>query len=133
MRKQYLLIGKKISIPSFGECEPDIIEINNESRHIQSEGQHIRATSYNLRKRGFSENDALKMASEQVKKLRAIKYKNPHELTIDECKLIGFWLGDGTKSNGRVSMAQSEKYLDNIAIVDGLFEKTGIHCTKPIS
>lgn len=56
-------------------------------------------------------------------------------LTDDECRLIGFWMGDGTKTNlqsGGVeyTMTQSKVYPHIIAWVDALIARCGLHVIK---
>jgi len=125
------LEGISCSIPAYGDCEPEKIYIETPKRK-QNEDQQIRSTSFSLRKRGYLKKDSLEMSIKQVKKLRSMKHASPHELTIDECKLIGFWLGDGSKSCGRVVISQSMRYKDNVEWFDGILKSTGIHHSRNI-
>ena len=123
--------SSQISIPAFGSCKPEDIQIETK-RYKQSVKQQISATAFNLRKKGFDEKTANIKAVEQVTRLRNKKYKNPSELTTEECFLIGFWLGDGSKSCGRVSISQSLCYLDNVEKIDDVLKKTKITHSKKL-
>lgn len=119
------------SIPAYGTCDPERMEIATPT-YLGSRSSQIRVNSCNYRKRGVPAIEARKMAELHADRRRGMRYKNPHELTLVECELIGFWLGDGTKSAGRVSLAQSFRYPDNIARVDELLRVTGIHAHRKI-
>ena len=62
---------------------------------------------------------------------RELRYKTPSELSLDECRLIGFWLGDGHKNelhSGGVEyvLTQSLAYPIIVGWVDGLLGRVGI-------
>jgi superfamily II DNA or RNA helicase len=56
----------------------------------------------------------------------------PHELSLDECCFIGFWIGDGTRSGGRITVSQSKAYPRIIAWFDALVERIGLHVTRSV-
>lgn len=62
-------------------------------------------------------------------------YLAPHELSLDWCRLIGLWLGDGSKyspKNGGVkyTIAQSKVYPNIVAYIDEVIAAVGIDCIK---
>lgn len=62
-------------------------------------------------------------------------YKQPHELSLDECRLIGFWLGDGSKYHPkkggiRYTLAQSKVYPNIVNYVDNLLSRLGLDFIK---
>jgi len=118
-------------IPAFGICEPEFIQVE-QPKFKDPIGRQISANSYNYRKKGYSDDEAKKLATAYTHKVRNLKYKNPNELSNDECFLIGFWLGDGTKSCGRVAFTQSEKYNNNVKIIDGLLGRLNITHSRQI-
>lgn len=119
------LVGVVCSIPAFVESMPNVTHVET-PRRKQGKSRQIVVTSYNYRKRGFTPEQAKSLAVAQVERLLAMKYKNPHELTIPECNLIGFWLGDGTKSCSRIALSQSHAYPDIVKWVDNLLQQCGI-------
>lgn len=125
------LVNKACRIPAFGECEPDIIQVET-PKNKQCRKTQIRTISFNLRRRGYDAETAKDMAVKQVDERLSLKYSSPHELTLDECKLIGFWLGDGSLSCGRCVISQSFRYKDNIEWFDNILKSTGICHSKSI-
>lgn len=125
------LIGKSCTIPAFGESLPMKTELPQKQSKVSFSRQVI-AVAYNYRQKGIEAKEARVKAEEFVRRVRDLKYKSPHELTLDECMFIGFWLGDGTKSGGRYSISQSFVYEDNIIWAENLFEKIGIHYSKNV-
>lgn len=123
------LIGKRVTIPAFGKSMPWKIKCPQRKFNSNFSRQVI-ALSYVYRKKGIEIKQARVMAEEYVKKIRSMKYKNPDELTLDECRFIGFWLGDGTKSGGRYSISQSEVYPEIILWAETIFNNIGLHYTK---
>ena len=125
------LVGKSFTIPAYGESEP--LPIECEQRKIKSSfSKQVIATAYNYRKKGIDAKEARIKAEHFVTRIRSMRYKNPNELSLEECMFIGFWLGDGTKSCGRYSISQSLVYEDNIIWAEDIFNKIGLHFTKKI-
>lgn len=89
------LIGKDVYIPVSGFAYPLPIKVDQDKR--SSDKRFITTNSYNFRKKGMNNDDANKKALQLLKRRNKRRYKNPSELTIDECRFIGFWLGDGSK------------------------------------
>jgi DNA repair protein RadD len=122
------------NIPTCGYSEPNILFVET-PKPKSNRAALIRSNSYSYRKNGMSKDDALSASIEFFNRRAAMKYKSPHELSLDECKFIGVWLGDGTSYGGRVSISQSDCYQDNISEIDrlvssiGLSHSIGIHDT----
>lgn len=128
------LVGRKLKVPISGEASPEIIAPEQPSalspRDIK---KRIRANSYVLRKKGLPTTDAKRIATERINRNLALRYSLPSELSLDDCRFIGFWCGDGTVSRkGRYSAAQSMVYPKIIEWFDGVIAGTGIHCTKEV-
>lgn len=124
------LVGKKsFVIPGCGYSEPEIMYCKQEEFKTSFSRQVI-ATAYNYRKKGIEKDKARTMAEDFVTRRRALRYKNPFELTLQECRFIGFFLGDGSSYNDRYSLSQSHAYEDNIKWVDNLLKDINIHFTK---
>jgi len=124
------LIGRRFSFPSSGMSKPISIYPKQE---LYSEKRIKRMISYNsyvYRKKGIEKSESYKMAKEFAERRASMKYKNPKELTLDECRFIGFWLGDGTLSSGRCSIAQSTRYQNIIEWFDGVLSRMNMHFSK---
>jgi hypothetical protein len=90
----------------------------------------IRTISYNIRRNGYEPAEARKEALKFIQERYEYDYKPTSELSLDECRLIGFLLGDGCCSGGRFTMAQSPAYPNIIAWVDEVLSKCNYHFTR---
>lgn len=119
-------VRKRIKIPTAGWCEPESIEIKQ--RELSKQGRFIAANSYNYRKKGLSFEESKILAEKEYNRKSQLKFKNPSELTKEECQFIGFFWGDGccykSKGGGNVyNLAQSTKYPKQIEWIETLLSK----------
>ena len=131
------LVGKRyVFIPVNGYAVP--AKIKPEQKRLPTKERFITTNAYNYRKRGVEYEESIRLAQEQYEIKRNLLYKNPDELTLDECRFIGFWLGDGSKSlskaknrkNGiRYSLSQSHANPEMIKWVEDILIKCGIRYT----
>lgn len=127
------LIDKKVYLPVSGLAKPSIIEPHfskplNKSRFIIY-------NSYNYRKKGYAEDEAKEMAERLYEQRISQSPKKPKELSLNECRFIGFWLGDGSiwkADNGgvRYSLSQSTANPQMIEWIEQLLHDIGICYTK---
>lgn len=124
------VINKRWFIPISGYALPKKITVIQDAQ--PNKRRFLATNSYNYRKKGMSYKEskdiALKMYEKDCKRM----YKNPEELTLDECKLIGFWLGDGSgyrsSSGGTVySLCQSLGTPKMISWIENLLKVNDIH------
>lgn len=122
------LVGRALALPASGWADvQDIVPAIESDVTEKQLSARIRSLSYVFRNRDkMSDADSKAIARAQVLERATMTYKPPSCLTGDECQLIGFWIGDGTKSCGRVSLSQSEAYPDNIKWIDSLLHNTNI-------
>ena len=128
------LVGKYSHVPCFGTCEPERVEVIT-PRGKHSRSRMIATNAYNYRQQGQDGATALEMATRAVDRRLSMRYANPHELTEDDCRFVGFWLGDGTWECGeskRISVSQSLRYADNVAWFDNLLQSIGLQHSKSI-
>ena len=97
-----------------------------------SKRRFINSNAYNYRKKGFDHDTAERMAADLYERKLAMRFKEPHELTEAECTFIGFWLGDGTYSNGRYSVTQSLRTPKMCDWIETLLSRIGIHYTTQV-
>jgi superfamily II DNA or RNA helicase len=127
------LVGRPVRLPAHGFAVPSTCEPQQESISVKKKQARIRSLSYVYRSRdGLSTQDAKREAVAFVGSRDVMEFKSPGELTDSECQLIGFWIGDGTKSMGRFSIAQSMAYPDNVSHVDRLLRLTGIAHSRKV-
>ena len=92
----------------------------------------VTAASYNLRQReGFDHDASVLEAERRVGRRYSLRRKNPSDLTMDECRLIGLWLGDGSRTvlqSGGVqfTIRQDQKQPAMVAILDDLLLRVGL-------
>jgi superfamily II DNA or RNA helicase len=128
------LVQKNWSYPLVGIAEPS--DILTEQKFISNPSRRIIANAYALRKNnGLSKTESLKVAIKRLNRKCNLKYKNPSELTLDECRFIGFWLGDGSinrlKRQGvEYTLCQSKVYPNIVNYVDKLIKNIGLHSIK---
>jgi DNA repair protein RadD len=124
------LEGKRFSIPTYGStgstpCDPV------PQPHMPTKSRFIIQNSFNYRKNGATPATARAMASEFYEhKKRISRQLEPSELSLDMCRFIGFWLGDGTRAVGRVGIAQSLRYADNVDWIRKVSAGAGMHWTE---
>jgi superfamily II DNA or RNA helicase len=129
------LVGRVVKLPVSGRAEPEIISVPTPER-VSSRKKAISHTAYSLRKlNGYSWDNSFVEAERRVDRLRALRHKSPHELSLDECGLIGFWIGDGSVSpgaNGGVhyTLSQPESKPKIVTWIDHTLSLCGIDSVR---
>jgi superfamily II DNA or RNA helicase len=123
------LSGLSVELPVSGVAVPFNVKPVQETRKVTP--SKIRSLSYELRKRGLGKTEAKAEAIRRVEYLASFKYSNPPELTLEECELIGFWVGDGTSSRLKTGGIEYKLFQPNknpaiIDRVNHLLDKCGI-------
>lgn len=111
------LINKRVQYPVCGVADPTHIHPEQEHRAVNS--HRIASNAYELRKKyNLDSKTSLELAKKNTAERDAMRYSEPHELTLDECELIGFWIGDGSvdhlQSGGREYKLSQVSYCKNI-------------------
>lgn len=129
------LVGKRrIFIPINGNSIPETIHIPHSLNCSKS--RFVIQNAYNYRKKGISPEDARQKAEELYLRKLEQRPKNPDELTLDDCRFIGFWLGDGYvqtsykkgKPNGKkYSLSQSTANPGMIEWIENLLRSCKIN------
>lgn len=99
--------------------------------------RRVSANAYNLRKlTGMGITASRAEAEKRERERCGLRRKHPSELTPDECRLVGFWIADGSRVTGKrrggieYTFAQSTAYPCIIAWFDNLLERLGIHSVR---
>lgn len=128
------LVGKHILLPISGFAKEDELVIPKVSLPC-SKRRFINYNAYNYRKKGISYSEAEKMAEELYNRRLSEQVKSPKELTLDECRFIGFFICDGNifkaKKNGEKSgvkytCVQSLANPHMIEWIESLLDRCGI-------
>mgnify|MGYP001562023768 FL=1 len=90
------LVGKACKLPLHGVSAPLVQMVETPAK--QRSSKRIVSNCTRLRNQGLSPNDATKEAKRRIAECDALRYLQPQELSLDHCRWIGFWIGDGTRS-----------------------------------
>jgi hypothetical protein len=131
------MVGKATEIPVSTVATPEAVTVAQEPELSAAQTKRrISAQAYNLRKNnGFDYEESFEEAERRVHRRVSLRHVQPAELTVDECKLIGFFLGDGSRSElqrGGVEyiLSQPHAYPAIIEWVDALLERLGLHFVR---
>lgn len=121
------LVSQRFCYPSCGYSEPATIILDQPYQLTESQKKrNTTANAYNLRKiNGYTYEESRIEARKRVEEKAIIHIKSPNELSLDECRLIGFWLGDGSvahlKRQGvEYTLCQSKAYPNIVKYIDDL-------------
>lgn len=129
------LHGRKVEIPVAGTAAPDVDVEPEQPEPIGLTKRRMSANSYALRRQGYGWDESYVEAGRRASLRDSLCVKRPSELTIAECEFIGFWLGDGTRTelqSGGVeySACQSMVYPQIIAWFDDVIARCGFDVAR---
>jgi superfamily II DNA or RNA helicase len=141
------LVGRAAELPVCGEADPLPVSIPYRMDYFDAKeifgpkyaARRISANAYHIRKRNpaLSIEDSKGIAEHEIAKAESRRCKHPPELSLDECRFIGFWVGDGTAtklSRGGVeyTITQSEVYPKIIEWFDGVVSRMGVDVRRRV-
>ncbi len=126
------------SIPAFGIAEPTKFTQDEmpKAKEGASDKRIVSANAYCIRKStGVSFEESVNEAKRRLRARQDLRRKLPSELTIDECKFIGFWVADGSRCNiqgGGIeyTLCQSTTYPIIVEWVDRVIASIGVDSIK---
>lgn len=124
------IADQQVFIPVSGVAEPFRVPVPDAPQSKTTSAARVRSLSYVRRKSGYSAAEASALATRAVTEADARRFKEPSDLTLDECLFIGFWLGDGSLGGGRCVLSQSNVYPRIIEWFDGVLKRMGIGHSK---
>jgi len=131
------LVGKRGFLPISGEAKEFELTIEDGPELTEKQiNRNISANSYTLRKlHGYSDLESKIEARKRILTDEKLKYTQPKELTNDDCKLIGYWLGDGSVGRGNkggltYTLCQAARDKNICAEVSRLLESCGFDYKK---
>ena len=133
------IVGQRVIVPVAGVAAPETPPMPAPRRPRLTKAARIRATSYNLRQRhGMGHAQARAEAERRIDRRDALAYTEPSSLTLDDCAFIGFWLGDGSRTEfpgGGVEykLFQSTRYESIVAWVDRTITECGFDSIRRVS
>ena len=136
------LIGKVANLPAHGEAEPIVFQLSDihDIDTAKQTARKIVALKHLYKKKyKLTDPEARNRAEKEILRKKDLIPLLPHELSLDLCFLIGFWIGDGSrgtnKSSGAdvISLSQSFAYPDNIKIIEDILVRENIPFNKRIN
>lgn len=130
-----LKTGKFIPVAGSINEIPSIV-VQQDPELKSSFKRRVSANSYYLRKQGMAFEDSVVEATRRIIEHDSLTYKNPKNLSLDECFFIGFWLGDGSKPYSkcaggfRYSISQSLRYPIMIQKIEACLKAIGINYNR---
>jgi superfamily II DNA or RNA helicase len=128
--------GRTVKVPTSGLADPLPLITEQPEADFPSLAT-ARKQSWALRQKdpSLSFNESMTQAVSRTLARECMRYKNPAELTLPECRFIGFWLADGTRgelSSGGVeySCSQSMVYPDIIQWFDNVVSECNIDVAR---
>jgi superfamily II DNA or RNA helicase len=132
------LVGSKFEFPISGLAEPSSVPVDESVVSERRRGRLLSKTRYNLTHlEGLTSEEADAEAVRRVDRRLSLRRKSPIELTEDECRFIGFWIGDGSRTelqSGGVeySVSQSPRYASIVEWFDGLVNRLGLDVRRVV-
>lgn len=121
-------------LPTFGYAEPiNVLPVQENHDYKKST---LNSCVYNLvHRENYSREEAKVEALRRLERKKNLRYKNPNELTLAECKFIGFWIADGSinhlkKSGIEYTASQMLRYKNIINWFDKVIEECGFDVRK---
>lgn len=123
--------------PTCGIAEPKkfVLSDKNTKEYIPTR-REISQEKYNLKHREkYSEEDAVIEARKRIKERKSLRYLNPEELSLAQCKFIGFYLAEGytqklIRGGVEFTFTQAESFPKIIEWIDNVLKKMGVHYLK---
>lgn len=119
------------NLPAFGIAEPFNIKVK-QPEWPEIKREHIVKTAHYLRKTGQydSTESSYEEAIRRKEKHRKLCYTQPQDLSLDDCRFIGFWIADGSRCNlqsGGIeyTLCQSPHYPIIVRWIDDLVGRLG--------
>jgi len=135
------LVGRRIELPVSTVTSPRAATAPQEITQLEEAQRSalIRGNSWNLRTReGYSFDESKIEAARRIDAKHSLRRKDPHELTTDECALIGFWVGDGSanypaRSGVEYTLCQGVDWPKIVGWVDKTLSSVGVDFTRRIN
>lgn len=133
------LVGRRGEMPACGIAAPRALKAPQPAG-IDARGvaRRVRSSTYDfITKLGMTRVAARAEAKRRVARKESLRRLDPHELTDDHCRFIGFWIGDGSvrklPTGGlEYTASQSTAYPKIIAWLDALVGRVGLDSTRHV-
>ena len=123
-------------LPAFGVAEPFDFSVGQPVWPEITQRNIVRTAHY-LRKTGqcLDKESSYQEAVRRKELQRSLFYTQPKDLSLDDCRFIGFWIADGSRDklqSGGVEykLCQSPVYPVIVQWIDSLVERLGFDCIR---
>jgi superfamily II DNA or RNA helicase len=130
-------VGAAICLPAYGRAEPcRAPAVPQEAWSTRAYRRALTKTKWNVRHlEGLEGRAAEEEAAWRVARKACLEHKMPSDLSLDECRFIGFFLGDGSKQrlkSGGVEyrLFESRHNPRIVAWIDALVARLGLHVSR---
>ena len=134
------LVGRSRQLPVSGRSDPMPVSLGQSQELDERRLRRlVSASAYKLRRHGaYGWDDSFVEAERRVRHRQGLRAKMPAELTLVECWLIGFWIGDGSVNRLRrggveYRMSQSLTYPRIVAMVDAKLAQVDLHVIRRVT
>lgn len=120
-----------VGLPNYGLMPHHNVWVKQPKKTKGNLKKRITSNAYILRKKGYTTKGARQEAERRCNLRDTLTYKEPAELTLDECAFIGFWVGDGSTAHPRrfgieYTLCQSLVYPKIIKWIEKKLAASGI-------
>lgn len=92
------LVGRSLALPVSGNA--DALDIAAEQPDMTANmARRITMNACAMRSRGHDAASSRAVAEARLRERASLRYKQPKELTLEECQFIGYWIGDGNRNH----------------------------------
>ncbi len=126
------LVGKEADLPASGIADPERISVRRNPVAWSTRSRRVAGLAYKYRNSNGMDRDAsLRAAKLEVDRRLSQEYLSPRDLSLDQCRFIGFWIGDGSRTKlqrGGVeyTLCQSTAYPKIIEWATGILNAIGV-------
>jgi superfamily II DNA or RNA helicase len=94
--KANTLVNRVVGVPVSGFADASDISIKQPDMTANL-ARRITMNACAMRKRGCDAATSRSVAESRLRERASLRYKQPSELTLEECQFIGYWIGDGNR------------------------------------
>ena len=133
------LVGESFVLPLCGMAAPEQMKVAQRTQLPDAKklDRMVAANSYNLRQKGMDADSSKMIAKERINKRYSLRDLDPSELTLDHCRFIGYWMGDGCRNHlgsGGIeyTLVQSVSQPGVVKWVDEIIRRCGFHSIRRV-
>lgn len=124
-------VGQDGFIPVTGMAEPARFIVHSDHSEVERSRKHNQVYAY--MKRGKDKGEAKLLAEDYRSRFsEQCALRPPEHLSLDDCRFVGFWLGDGGRTGSSVILSQSAANHGVVEWVDSLLKRMKIDSRRRV-